>query len=177
MNKRLYLNVQAKGWAFRCLEETHSFPSDRGGGEKSRRRDRGRLPQLETRRWGRQWTVQAWVHAFQSIFTCSGDESPLQPLELAKSEIDARGCPGDAAGGSLVGSVWVTGGWGRGAAPPQTRLEAGSGVGRADHEGLVLTPLSATRFRSLGALKGRHHVAGRERGSVVPECAASGLSA
>lgn len=35
--------------------------------------------------------MQALVHAFQSIFTCSGDESPLDPLELVKSEIDAQG--------------------------------------------------------------------------------------
>lgn len=35
--------------------------------------------------------MQAWVHAFQSVFTCSGDESPLHPPELIKLEIDAQG--------------------------------------------------------------------------------------
>lgn len=146
-------------------------------GGKSRRRDRGGLPQLETCRWGRLWTVQALVHAFQSIFTCSGDESPLHPLELVKSEIDAQGCPGDSAGGSLVGSVWITGGWGRGTVPPQTRPEDGIGAGCADHKCLLLIPLSAAHFRFLCAFKGCHHTAGRERGSVAPECAESGLSA
>lgn len=63
--------------------------------------------------------MQALVHAFQSIFTCSGDESLLHPLELVKSEIDDQGCPGDSLGRSLVGSVWITGVWGWGAVSPR----------------------------------------------------------
>lgn len=120
--------------------------------------------------------MQALVHAFQSIFTCSGDESPFHPLDLVKSEIDAQGCPGDSLGRSLVGSVWVTGGWGWGAVPPQTCVLDDISVGCAQHKVLLLILPSVTHSRFLCVFKGCCHAAGREGGSVVPARAKSYLS-
>lgn len=117
--------------------------------------------------------MQALVHAFHSVFTCSGDESPLHPLELLKFEIDAQGCPGDSLGRSLVGSVWITGGWERGAVPPQRRVLDGISVGCAEHKVLLLILPSVTHSRFLCVFKGCCHAVGRERGSVVPACAKS----
>jgi len=68
--------------------------------------------------------VQALVHAFQSIFTCSRDESPLHPLELTKSEINAQGCPGDSLGGLFLDDSRL--GWDRGPLFHQTHLISAS---------------------------------------------------
>lgn len=94
-----FLYVQAWDWTFQCLEEMHSSPGDwRNSGWE----EQGGFPQLETCYWESRLTMQPLVHAFQSVFTCSGDENPLHLSELVKSKIDIQGCLGDR----LVDSVW-----------------------------------------------------------------------
>lgn len=95
--------------------------------------------------------MQALVHAFQSIFTCSRDESPLHPLELVRSEINAQGCPGGSLGGLYLDDSRL--GWDRGPLFPLTRL-IGSIMGCAHHQVLLLTLLAATHFRLLPSCSG-----------------------
>lgn len=105
--------------------------------------------------------MQALVHAFQSIFTCSRDESPLHPLELTKSEINARGAQETVS----VGSIWMTAGW--------------AGIGGRFFTKLIsyqhqrgLCPSSSSSADPAGCHPFQTsvcccHAVGRERGSVV----------
>lgn len=146
-------------------------------GWKSRRRDWGGLLQLETCCWGSHWTVQALVHAFQSIFTCSGDERALALAPSGACKVWNR-CPGvprrqswKKPGGLRLHNRRL--GWG--VVPPWSRVLDCTVYTDAKHKVplLILPSVTPSGFLCVFFFKDCCHAVERERRVVVPACTKS----